>query len=1093
MKNNILTSLFKGESKKKQKKEQIGSVYYSPDYKMPPLWLYVGLLLRTLVTYIGIFGITVFICGAAGLTTSPYWQAVVVSPSSIALICTIPALACGIASLSKLSAVLTAMVYTGGFAAYGAALYGDPVDFTVKSALRVYNYALYTVSLRFHSVGNFMIPDGYDYTTASTALSDPYRFTGTFILATLIGLILFFSVQKKTRVFPIFVLLTAVLAPILTYNIAQGNAGIAFILVFICAALALKAYDRKYSGRAEMISERRARKAKKKEEKAELRKAKKAEKKSLKKEADKVFDRAIDADLPLSRAKKARRAVFRNAKKAAKEKKKADRLEKRLDKKNSRIAKKEKKATLKALKKKLSKLPKASSERDNILALINGENAVRLSAKAEKKEAARLRRQKAKEKAKKRKKVSWAGGYSGAGVALVAFLAVWIPLSTVSEPFREIKVINSRVQTARAYVTAYLKGSDVDLNDPYAYGIHSLAPRELSFDKLELSDDLLFRVDAEGKSNVYMRSWISGDFNWEENKWYGATYEDIYKYRELFPKNFTPDSIKTDFYKYVYPSTTIIEDENTYKNFTKYGFTQQQIDVWRVRGQSLLIFVPAHMDTDIGLLQYSEYAPSPYKYQNYFEGTYSSMLFRYGRGYGTVSFITALNRADVAKSMEDSLTYYGKCTEAILNNPDAEGEEATAIVYGLEQYFAENNIEYQGTSIADRYYFSMTNVEKAEFLDSVKDEDDYYKYVLEHYKNKSENEVIASIAKDIIKFAKKEDKDLTTHDLAMAVSEYFRNGGYTYTESPNSELYDENKSVIEAFLTDVREGYCSHFASSAVFILREMGIPARYAEGYVAKDFEPLGGGYGVKNRADIYGTDAHAWVEVYIEDMGWMQYEVTPGELSNDMYDPNSDTIDPELEEPTEEEEEDPVTTPDIEEEDEPTPPVLPPMEDKANDLEWFIRIVVIALCLALVCALIYFFIRWIHKRAWKVMSARYEVIDLAKNRDAYVGKEFDTRNAARKMNDWILDIFSLIGCEPRQGELPSEFVTRMREDYGDLSKIDIGDVIYAMQKEEFGHGLTFDELSDCAVYLEDIIVSVYAGMNPFQKIINRYFKRKI
>ena len=252
-------------------------------------------------------------------------------------------------------------------------------------------------------------------------------------------------------------------------------------------------------------------------------------------------------------------------------------------------------------------------------------------------------------------------------------------------------------------------------------------------------------------------------------------------------------------------------------------------------------------------------------------------------------------------------------------------------------------------------------------------------------------------------------------------------------------------------------------------------------------------GGYGAKNRADVYGTDAHAWIEVYIEDMGWMQYEVTPGELSEDMYDPNSDTIDPELENPTVEEEEEPDTAPDVEEEEESTIPVLPPLEEEVNDLQWFIRIIVICLCVALMCALIYFIIRLIHKRAWAVMSKRYEVIDLAKNRDAYIGKEFDTRDAARKMNDWILDIFTLIGCEPRQGELPGEFVARMREDYGDLSKIDIGDVIDAMQKEEFGHGLSYDELSDCAVYLEDIIVSVYAGMNPLQKIVNRYFKRKI
>ena len=1066
---------------------------------MSKLWLFAGLCLRTLITYLGVFGITSFICGAAGLTTSPYWQAVVVSPGIIALLCIPVAIAAGVASLGRLWALLTPVVYAGAIFAFGAIAYGDPVDFIVKSALRVYNYALYNVSLIYHSLGNFMIPDGYDYTLASSAMYDPHRFFGVFLLASLLGFILYFCVQKKTRVFPIVILLTVIFAPILTYNIAVGNSGIAFISVFASAALGLKVYDHRYGGKAEAIVEKKSRKAASRIERAKRREQKREKKKAIVAEADRVFDKAIDADMPISRARKARKAVFKNKKLEKKAALKAEKLAERLEKKGAKAAKKEKKARIKDLKKQLSKAPKGSSAREGILEKIALEKASDLQTRQQKKNAKEQKRAKRRAKEKKRRESSFAGGFAGAGIALVAFLAVWLPLALVKAPFMEIKPINSRVQTARAYVTAYLKGSDVDLNDPYAYGIDALAPRTLSFDPLELDDRLLFRVDAEGTSNVYLRSWAATRFDWEENKWYSGTYDDLYKYREDFGAGFTPDEIKTDFYKYVYPSSSIIEDSNTYKNFTKYGFTVQQIDVWRVRGSSLLLFVPAHMNTDRGIMEYSEISPSPYKYQNYFEGTYSSFFFRYGRGYSTVSYITAMNRADVSENIQGSLDYYKSCLDAILAAPDATGEEAMAIVYALESAFAEGNVDFTGTSIADRYYFSMTDEEKKDFLESAEKEDKYYSYVLETYSDKSENEAIALLAEEIKNTAiEKElaeggDGILSSHEAAMAVVEYFKgNEDYYYTETPNANLTNGHKPVIEAFLTDVKQGYCSHFASSAVYLLREMGVPSRYVEGYVAKDSESLGG-FGAKHRASIYGTDAHAWVEVYIENMGWMMYEVTPGELSEDMYDPNSDTIDPELENPTVEEEEEPDTAPDVEEEEESTIPVLPPLEEEVNDLQWFIRIIVICLCVALMCALIYFIIRLIHKRAWAVMSKRYEVIDLAKNRDAYIGKEFDTRDAARKMNDWILDIFTLIGCEPRQGELPGEFVARMREDYGDLSKIDIGDVIDAMQKEEFGHGLSYDELSDCAVYLEDIIVSVYAGMNPLQKIVNRYFKRKI
>ncbi|MBQ4066988.1 MAG: hypothetical protein IJD22_05025, partial [Clostridia bacterium] len=623
-----------------------------------------------------------------------------------------------------------------------------------------------------------------------------------------------------------------------------------------------------------------------------------------------------------------------------------------------------------------------------------------------------------------------------------------------------------------------------------------------------------FRVDAEGKSNVYLRSWIATGYNWDENLWQSATFDDIYKYRETMEKGFTPDSIKTAFYSYVYPSSTIIEDENTYKNFTKFGFTVQQVDVWRVRGSGLLLFIPAHMNTDVGLLDYGKMSPAPYKHQSYYEGVYSSLFYRYGRGYGTVSYITAYNRADSAESIERSLLYYNMCADAILAAPDAVGDEAGAIVYSLEQYFSENGIEYLGaSSIADRYYFSMTDDEKKAFINSVKAERSYRDFVYETYTQKAENEAISLIAgeiKDAALSAEAEnggDSVLSPHEAVLSVIDYFKTNDFTYTETPNGTLAKGNKPVIESFLTDVKQGYCSHFASSAVFLLREMGFAVRYVEGYVATDFETMGL-EGSKTRSDVEGTDAHAWIEVYVEGMGWMQYEVTPGQLADDMYDPNSDTIDPALTEPWEDqgsvEDDENVTPPDFvdDEEEEQLEESLQnrphtsdeeQVEEDVSDLVLLFRIIVILLIALAVGLIVFLIIKLIRKRAWEAMNARYKVIDSAKNRDTFLEKDFDRHECANKLTDWIMEVFALIGCEPRQGELPSEFVLRMREDYGDLSKVDIEDVIYAIQKEEFGHGLKFDEQNALAEYLEDIISSVYAGMNPWQKLINRYFRRKI
>lgn len=72
------------------------------------------------------------------------------------------------------------------------------------------------------------------------------------------------------------------------------------------------------------------------------------------------------------------------------------------------------------------------------------------------------------------------------------------------------------------------------------------------------------------------------------------------------------------------------------------------------------------------------------------------------------------------------------------------------------------------------------------------------------------------------------------------------------------------------FLTVAKEGYCQHFATAATMMYRALGIPARYTVGYMVK---AEAGEY-----TDVLGANAHAWVEVYRDGIGWVQIEVTAG-----------------------------------------------------------------------------------------------------------------------------------------------------------------------------------------------------------------------
>ena len=88
--------------------------------------------------------------------------------------------------------------------------------------------------------------------------------------------------------------------------------------------------------------------------------------------------------------------------------------------------------------------------------------------------------------------------------------------------------------------------------------------------------------------------------------------------------------------------------------------------------------------------------------------------------------------------------------------------------------------------------------------------------------------------------------------------------------------FPEDEDPIEYFLFERREGYCQHFASAAVMMFRMYGVPARYATGLAVQAdlFENNGAAW----TAHPTDRSAHAWVEIYRQDCGWIPVEVTPG-----------------------------------------------------------------------------------------------------------------------------------------------------------------------------------------------------------------------
>lgn len=95
---------------------------------------------------------------------------------------------------------------------------------------------------------------------------------------------------------------------------------------------------------------------------------------------------------------------------------------------------------------------------------------------------------------------------------------------------------------------------------------------------------------------------------------------------------------------------------------------------------------------------------------------------------------------------------------------------------------------------------------------------------------------------------------------------HFRTEDFHYTLTP--PVMEENP--IESFLFKTRYGFCSHYASAFVYLMRVAHIPARVVTGYQGGELNKVGG------FLEIRQADAHAWAEVWLENRGWVRVDPT-------------------------------------------------------------------------------------------------------------------------------------------------------------------------------------------------------------------------
>ena len=255
---------------------------------------------------------------------------------------------------------------------------------------------------------------------------------------------------------------------------------------------------------------------------------------------------------------------------------------------------------------------------------------------------------------------------------------------------------------------------------------------------------------------------------------------------------------------------------------------------------------------------------------------------------------------------------YGEKYEGIFNRYRADGFHPLAQLYsyceaagrqqnGLEKEEKEGTIVVENTGAYERYQYLPYGVDfssiqsldtlyrdlnlQKKFWSNHEDEKNTYKICMI-----DEDSLLKTAGVDWQKQTITDEKVRAYADMEIDYRKFVKKHYLVLSKKAKEEVatyVPQKKDNLVSFIEKLRKSLKNagkekgdwdalQYASLGTLAFRAANIPARYVEGYeaVTSDEKDAKGNY----RADVTGRNAHAWVEIYCDGVGWLPVDVTPG-----------------------------------------------------------------------------------------------------------------------------------------------------------------------------------------------------------------------